>query len=562
MKSRPDMRKRTLYILLLIGIPVWVSAQETTGEKNLGDKEYLIVKEYKPVLAESNKISDLPEGDTSSAVVPTQEYSFVSRKAETRYEAASIKAVKIKDEPLPKLYRCYLKAGSGNYSKYLGELSIASLRSQKGALGFYARHFSGSPTFQDNGNADYSRNSARLDGKYFLSHATLSGDLSFDRNMVHYYGYNTSLTFIEDKDARQRFMEYGGRFGIASTLLDSTKYRYRAQFGYSDLSDDFGSTESEFDFTGGVQRRFSETLLGLDVDLSFFTKKDASFQVLTAYHDLPRNILAFRPFVAFQRERIRFTGGVGMEAETNIDADLHIFPKLDVQVPVSDGVLRLYASLDGRIIKNNFHTVTAENPFITSSVIFNNTIEKMNLKAGLSVRFSDAFTLLANVGYASYKDLQLFFTDTVRLNNFNVIYDDATRANLHAELLYRATEKLGVSLAFDQYSYNMDVQARPWYLPTTTATVKADYNLRDKILVKAALFGVGERYALTVEDNGNQLAQKLKPYVDANLGFEYRYSKILSVFLNFNNVGMAKYQEWYGFPMERFNMLGGLTYSF
>jgi hypothetical protein len=43
---------------------------------------------------------------------------------------------------------------------------------------------------------------------------------------------------------------------------------------------------------------------------------------------------------------------------------------------------------------------------------------------------------------------------------------------------------------------------------------------------------------------------------------EYRYSKILSAFVTFNNLGFSKFQQWYGYPMERINVVGGLTYSF
>jgi len=55
---------------------------------------------------------------------------------ETPFEAATIKAVKIKDESLNKLYRSLLKLGIGNYSTYNGELYINSLRSKKGSLGW------------------------------------------------------------------------------------------------------------------------------------------------------------------------------------------------------------------------------------------------------------------------------------------------------------------------------------------------------------------------------------------------------------------------------------------
>lgn len=560
---KQTMRKAIITLSLIFPLCAFAQQQET--ERDLGNKEYVIVKDYKPVLAESSKISDMPDADTSSVEALPQTYAFESRKAETMYETSAIKAVKIKDEPLPKLYRAYLKAGGGNYDKYLGELYINSLRSKKGSLGFTAKHLSGAPSFEDYNFAGYSNNLARLDGRYFLDHATISADLTYKRDAVHYYGYDKSDTALslQDEDILQRFSDLGGRFAFQSNLLDSSKWNYKTVIKFSALSDNYNAKENEFIFEGGVFKRFNETLAGIDLSLDFFSKTKASFEELSLYTDLKRNILRFNPYIALNRDKVRFKAGVGVEAETNYDAALHIFPRLDVLLPVSDGVLSLFAKVDGRVEKNNYHTITAENPFVSAaSEMTTNTIRTFDVSGGANGTFANDFSYTVYVGYQKFTDLQYFVMDSVRVNNFVLLYDDATRIHVHGELLYRATEKFGLAFHADQFSYNTDVQQYAWYRPSTVLTLKADYNLKDKILVKAALFGVGERYALKYVAGGTQEVSRLKPYLDANLGFEYRYSKILSAFVNFNNLGFSGYQQWFGYPMEQLNVMGGITYSF
>ena len=144
-----------------------------------------------------------------------------------------------RSEPLPKLYRSYLKAAGGNYSKYLGEFHIGSLRSKTGALGFNYRHLSGSPSFKDHANATYSTNTAQLEGKYFLAHSTLDGELLYNRNAVRFYGFDTNDTIIDKAKTRQFFSDLGARFGIISTYLDSTRLNYKASVSYSDLTDHY-----------------------------------------------------------------------------------------------------------------------------------------------------------------------------------------------------------------------------------------------------------------------------------------------------------------------------------
>jgi hypothetical protein len=51
-------------------------------------------------------------------------------------------------------------------------------------------------------------------------------------------------------------------------------------------------------------------------------------------------------------------------------------------------------------------------------------------------------------------------------------------------------------------------------------------------------------------------------FFDFNLGFEYRYNKSISAFLNFNNIIGQKYQVYNQFPVQGINILGGATLRF
>src|SRR4051812_218620 len=117
---------KNLCLIFLFVIPALIFAQEP-GKNNLGGQEYVIIKGYKPVLGESLKLSETPEGDTSSTTPPVMEYDVRARKAETEFEASVIKAVKIKDEQLAKLYRAYARLGLGNYTTYVGDLYVNAL---------------------------------------------------------------------------------------------------------------------------------------------------------------------------------------------------------------------------------------------------------------------------------------------------------------------------------------------------------------------------------------------------------------------------------------------------
>ena len=545
--------------LLLSLLPQAVVAQQEKGD--LGDKEYIIVKDYRPVLAESAKISDTPEGDTSTFTAPPMQYNLRSKKAETNYETAVIKAVKVKDEPLPKLYRSLVRGGVGNYTSYLGELYINSLRSKTGSLGLALRHLSASPNLKDAGPADFSDNSAMVYGKYFLENATFDGRIRYDRNVVHYYGYDKNDTVIEKKDSRQLFGKFGVDLGFGSSEIRKDRINYQGRFGFSTLSDNFAASENEIRVGLEAGKQVNDLYVNLPVSMEFFKKKDAEYQVLSLLSNQSRNIVRLRPEVRIDREKIRARLGLGFELEKNKKSEFHLFPRFDITAPIADQVLYAFVGADGAVVKNNFHTLAEENPFITSAIIPLNTIEKLNIRAGMRGNFSSTIGFSAGVRYSTIENLQLFYNDLDYFNKFNVLYDDAKVLNLNAEVIYKSNEKFALSLHVDQYNYKMDTEAEAWFRPNTEVALRADYNFRDKILVNAAIFARGPIQARTLDANG-AVAEKINGWIDANLGVEYKYSKILSGFVRLNNLGFSRYYYWYRYQSMRFNVMAGVAYSF
>lgn len=56
------------------------------------------------------------------------------------------------------------------------------------------------------------------------------------------------------------------------------------------------------------------------------------------------------------------------------------------------------------------------------------------------------------------------------------------------------------------------------------------------------------------------IAKNLKGMADINIGAEYRYTKFLSVYANFNNVANFRYYRWDNYPSQRFNFMFGVTF--
>jgi hypothetical protein len=50
--------------------------------------------------------------------------------------------------------------------------------------------------------------------------------------------------------------------------------------------------------------------------------------------------------------------------------------------------------------------------------------------------------------------------------------------------------------------------------------------------------------------------------IDLNLGLEYRYNKRISAFVQLNNLASQRYMRWYNYPVQIFQVMGGVTARF
>ena len=545
-------------LIILMSFSSFLFAQE--DKDKLGDKEYIIIKDYKPVLGESFKISDSPEGDTSSTNPPVMEYNIRAKKITSDYELATIKAVKIKDEQLVKLYHSYLKLGIGNYTTYAGDIYVNALRSKKGALGLALNHFSGNPGLKNTGPAGFSKSHGGIYGKYFLDNSSFSGNVDYNRDVVHYYGYNGD-TIISKNDLKQRFNKFGMQLALGSNYLSQDKFDYYGSFGFSTLSDLFEVSESDFVISGKIGKKVDEYYLNGDVSFNYFRKSLAKNEPISLYNDLSKSIVTFIPTISFNKDKAILVLGLNLGIQKNLDSKIHIFPKIDISLPIADNILYSFIGVNGNIIKNSYQTIVDENAFVTSAIIPYNTINKLELKAGLNGNFSSLFSFMTMVKYTTVDRMLLYINDSVYFNKFNTLYVDGKVLNLHAELSYLSNEKFTATLRFDQNSYNMDLNEKAWHKPNTEVSLNFKYNFWDKLIVNSSFNAIG-KYNVRIQEKLGYVSQKVNGYFDANLGIEYRYSKILSLYVDFNNLGFARQYRWYNYPSERLNILGGIKYSF
>jgi len=562
------------FIILLVSIPV--SAQ--TDQQDL-EREVTLYNPYKPTLSLVKKRSYLPYMNDTAGIRPDFTYQITTKPFFPEYTISPIKAASLLPDPLPRLYKSYVKIGIGNYITPFAELSITNERSKKGAIGFYARHFStnGKVKLQNDEKvfAGYMDNDASLYGKKFFRKNLLEGSLDFSQKTRYAYGYNPGLNYSpEKKDIRINYYNPGANLSFSSTTLDSTSFTYDFNLDYNF----FFNKSDLFQHHAGVEGTMAKSFKG------FYTGSGAEFDLYLPSSDIyegSKYIFSLSPFLKKSTQQWNFKAGIQLllDKDTSDSPKFHFYPDMRFGFSIVPEYVSFFTALNGRLEVNAPRRIINENPFIiTDGTLFNlkNTSYPLIVSAGLRGNTGIGGNYLVSASYSFINDM-LFYSNRVYLplplpgstslmgNYFIPVCDDGELFQIHSEMTGRINDQFYFGGSANWYKYTLSVTEFPWNKPDWDGRIGIKYNLRDKIIAGVDVTALGKRNLLVTDINPLSVTPqiKFKEPVNVNLNFsaEYRYTKILSFWIKLDNISFNRYYEWAYYPSQRFMGLVGFTYS-
>jgi hypothetical protein len=508
------------------------------------------------------KQSDLPEISDTVKKIDKITYTIQSTPMITDYKVEPIPQAKMVNEPLSKLYYSLIKLGFGNYTMPYGEIFLNNLRSKEAVYGFRYKHLSSTATLDKLGFSGFSDNEASIYGKKFYKKHTLTGDFDYKRNVVHFYGYPDSLINGEDRSfTKQRFNTFDARLNLMSHYTDSTKTNHDVHLNFYNIGDINNTFENNIYADGLIKTKVSGEKLNVLLSTDYYN--------LRSEHDTLNDfILKLNPYFEAGGEKWKADIGVtaALDKFTDINPKFYFYPRLNVHYNVYNNIIVPYAGLSGGLIKNSFRSYVSTNPFMQSELPYKNTSNTFNVFGGLRGALSSNTSYDAKVSYGKYTNMPFFLVnyDNFLSNKYTVVYDKTSLLTVSGQLKYQYKEKINIIGKGNYYGYKTDSIAFPWHKPNFDISLSGIYNLKSKIIVKADLFYIGNQlaYQRTVSNDGTYKYDKaeLKGIADINLGAEYRYSKMLSFFVNFNNIGNFRYYRWDRYPTQKFNAMVGITF--
>ena len=156
-----------------------------------------VVKPYKPSISNANKLNQLPVIEDTTHFTPEFKYSIESHPISSGFKAVPVGAAEVKGQPEKNPGIGYLKLGLGTYNTTYGDFFLNTPKSTNWTFGLHLQHLSsqGSVTLAKGEivDAPYSQNKAEIFGSGVIGGSTLSSSLSYNRDLVRFYGYPDTI---------------------------------------------------------------------------------------------------------------------------------------------------------------------------------------------------------------------------------------------------------------------------------------------------------------------------------------------------------------------------------
>ncbi len=513
--------------------------------------EVRVTEQFVPSVPEASKLNEQATFSDTIKVDKSQKYTVSEHSLKADYKTRPLKAAKVKTETISKLYNSKVFFGTGYRIGSKATIMHNSNRSKDLNYGVLLNHFSNK--YKPEGfQAKNSKNTLHLYGKKINAKHIFIANLDYDRRTALYW--DKSSTFEEEQFLNNRFAYTKFTVSAISKENASNKMIRNVTFFASDLNE---MSENQIHLSADLQKEINELPIDLEIEFNDYinyNNKDSKYQA-TEFKELH-----FVPKASFEKFGIRFETGLNLHYDPN---GIAISPIIKATKELVKDILLVDGGIRHIEKRNTLKSLADENPFIHSYGSNQSILGEHGFMQALETTSGDElYLLMRNVlgkdevfeGAVAYGMIDNFHNfqgvNNGDYNRFKIGYVDVKQLHLSVKYERRVSNILSVNAYADYYSWDKKV----YYKPNFVANISAPINLRDKIKVEPSINYLGERYY-------NETSQ-LESQFHANLSLQYNYSKILSAYLQLNNLTNSKKELWRDYQEIGFNGIFGLSYSF
>lgn len=535
-------------------------------DKDLDTQEVNVIEQFIPKVTPARKITDIPKVVDTIKDEKKIYYSTLTNQYQTSYKIDTIKAAKIKGEPIPKLYVNFLELRIGKAAVPFFRGYHNSLRNKKWSYGVeFGYHNSSAKVggfdagFQETLIAAFGKGildvgilnaAVKREGSTFSAHAK-QADLSDDQ-LHQYWGYSQlNLSFESKHNIRNRLHHHTRLF-------------------VKDLNE---MTENNYGFESKLKKRFGfyDYSLLLKADLySNYIAESMPF----ATDLIKEGIYTLGPRISADIYEVQINAGFDETINTfqsdSTNTNFHFYPQLRVDYEIIPSIFKIFGGVRSGLTKNSYWNLSKNNPFLLNALRYDGDAIKLqntsstNFYAGLNTFFNSAIRVGAKFSFANSTAMPFFcLNQSMWGNKFAVEYYSGTHAQLKTYLSYSDLAKKGLDLSILLQRYTLDkVNAEAvnaLYKPKVEVSLSSFYNVGDKIIFNLSLYSAFGRQFQHPNSSVLRDKEQMKDLVDFDFKIEYKYNKVMSAYLSGKNC-LGGYEIWQNYPVVPRQIQLGFSY--
>ncbi|EGK03050.1 hypothetical protein [Dysgonomonas gadei] len=592
-----------------------VSLTATAQKDSTLIRQVLLERDYNPTLQDASKVNTQPS--IYSPVIKAKELKFVSTVPQitlTNNKLGSAAPSDINTGVDYSKKRGYLVLGAGNNSNLEGAFGYRLVNGDRDRLDISATHSSTSanvdyinadPYTMDEAKAKYSASKVNLKYQHMFDPSVLWFDASFYNTSYNYYGNPfisesaalSPAAYPIDMDSRQNVDVFSIGAGLKSSDKNEGILKYKGGVRYQNFKSKYGIYTNQDGPKGGQLDLDADfyTELGSDRSIGVkgfimnqsFSSKNETFDK-DAFHSFT-NITA-TPYIKFQGGNWDADLGVNVSGMFDTKTKVLVSPNVKAAIHIND-VNTFYGEVTGGVNNNTYLDVLQENRYVNpiARVEYSKTLfdARLGFRSGVVSGFE--FDIFAGYKKTDKDHLYLaqslynplsstYFPDALTWGNVGTpLYANIGTGHVGGLLKTKLIPYTDLSAKITAYFYDVKYangnvtlidkdlysEKKAWGRPTFTAELNADIKPIDKLTFSLNYVYAGGRktvysnYMIPVQE-----VIKMKDINELNFRGEYQVTDWLSVNARVNNLLFQKYELQYGYALQGFNVLGGLSFKF
>ena len=592
-----------LSIINYLLLPVWfctlpLQAQKTAGKDTLLNREMTLEKEYSPTIQSAAKISRLPELREPQAPKSRVEFSDYSTAYEAQHRLASLTPKPMFAGLNASKYAGYASLRLSNILDFDGDAACRILNTGRDLLDIYLSHRSSNsknPSLQLPSETQPFFMNDHWGGFNFshgFDNAKLSAGLKYTYSAFNYSGLTVAnrneipTSFMLETKPIYEIRDYPNQVNNMLEAHAGISSDRPAQLNYKvDLKYTFFKQKYLTPTTPGVR----ENRIVIDWDLHGNYNLISGFGLSGFYKARkynsslsfpPVSVLSLTPYYYMENDNLNLTLGLRADFEPGGSKKNVISPDIRFNFNPSDAFAFYALALGGRNDNSNYN-MFYENRYVYPFERIPDSRTYLDGTAGLRYLPVSSLSLDVFAGYRLTEDEHFFFPLYEQTSGRTVMagnYGTAKVVKLGAQVNYTVQDFWGINVKGTFYNWDvtetatgeaMDAYHKPRFEAGTDVFFRTpNIPLRMDLTFKG-LFG-----RIVPQPSEGEAPQPpeggLSPSfgggrgeaLDLSVKASYAVTPFFSVNLSANNLLFQKYDIWYGYPAQKFNIMAGISVMF